>query len=101
MFCVWYIISTFQTPCNPIIPESRGPHRVTDVRQAGHPSFPEDVLHHGGQVVLSQLVDGEAPERRFVGVHPEVTPAVPVAPEVAEPHVVAGVRQDVAWGEEE
>ena len=46
-------------------------------------------------------MDGEAPERRVVGVHDavggvDVAPAVPVAAEVAQPHVEAGVRQDVA-----
>ena len=46
-------------------------------------------------------MDGEAPERGIVGVHDavggvDVAPAVPVAAEVAQPHVEAGVRQDVA-----
>ena len=73
---------------------------MPNIRQAWPPCVPQDVLHHGGQVVLSQLVDGEAPEGGIVGVHEargvDVVPAVPVAPEVAQPHVEAGVGQNVA-----
>ena len=50
---------------------------------------------------LAQLVDREAPEWRVVGVHDsvggvDVMSAVPVSAEVAQPHVEAGVGQDVA-----
>ena len=50
---------------------------------------------------LAQLVDGEAPEWRVVGVHDavggvDVAPTVPVAAEVSQPHVEAGVGQDIA-----
>ena len=55
---------------------------MPDVSQAREPGVPQDVLHHGGQVVLSQLVDGEAPEGAVVGVHEargvDVIPTVPV-----------------------
>ena len=68
--------------CRYDIPESSRPHRVPDVRQAREPGVPQDVLHHGGQVVLSQLVDGEAPEGAVVGIHEargvDVIPTVPV-----------------------
>ena len=73
---------------------------MPDVGQARLPGVPQDVFHHGGQVELPQLVDGEAPEGGIVGVHGargvDVVPTVPVAPEVAQPHVEAGVGQNVA-----
>ena len=76
----------------------------------------QHVLQHGGQVVARHLVPGEVPEpaaclvRVQEGVVPAllelqlepvgavqcVVPAVSVAPEVSQPHVVASICQDVA-----
>ena len=59
------------------------------------------LLDHSGQVIASHLIKGKVPKGYFLRVHGVrgllVVPGVYVSPEVAQPHVVALVGQDVAW----
>ena len=58
------------------------------------------LLDHSGQVIASHLIKGKVPKGYFLRVHGVrgllVVPGVYVSPEVAQPHVVALVGQDVA-----
>ena len=69
--------------------------RVADVVELLLPGGLQHEVDGGGDVVLCHLVEAELPEALVVGGEGNVAAGVLVAPDVAQPHVEAGVVQDV------
>ena len=69
--------------------------RVADVIELVLPGGFQHEVDGGGNVVLGHLVEAELPEPLVVGAQRSVAAGVLVAPDVAQPHVEAGVVQQV------